>query len=592
MWRMVVLVCALWQSPVWATEAYEHALVIGVSKYADPEITELTGVPLDINSAREIAGAMGIPANNVTVLRDEQATKANIVAELDRINRANRDGGRVLLYFSGHGTRWHDPQAKGCVEGLLTYDRQVIVNREWATLTERIGKRADQLIVMFDACHSQGVTNATRSLGGGMRAKFFMKANNTTEACSQPVNLRTRSLLQASTALGALQENVVHITSSRPDEVSFDEPGKGGLATQGVRNCLLGQAQDLDGSGGISLAEVEHCAQRFVRKQLEPHKDLIAHHVSVSGFRNLVPVAVPVAVPVSAPVQVVAAPQAAQPRPPSAEQVRAEKERLRREQQERQAAEAAERAEAQRQRQALEQAALQAQADEQQRQQEAERLRVERDLAAAAAAQAAAMAAAEAAAQQAAAEPAPQTPPVQTLAAPTPSAPMPPEVTALATLRDLEQQRDRRHRVVVKLDKPTLRIGQDFLNMQITAPHDGHVYVVMMGSDERSFYVLFPNSLDTNNRVRAGQTLRLPAPTWQLQAAGPAGTNQLLVMVTRQPRQLQSIQAEAAEAAVSPFVTATADAAGRQRLQRTLLGSGTAAANRFSAQRITVEEVQ
>jgi hypothetical protein len=272
--------------------------------------------------------------------------------------------------------------------------------------------------------------------------------------------------------------------------------------------------------------------------------------------------------------------------------VRAEKERLRREQQERQAAEAAERAEAQRQRQALEQAALQAQADEQQRQQEAERLRVERDLAAAAAAQAAAMAAAEAAAQQAAAEPVPQTPPVQTLAAPTPSAPKPPEVTALATLRDLEQQRDRRHRVVVKLDKPTLRIGQDFLNMQITAPHDGHVYVVMMGSDERSFYVLFPNSLDTHNRVRAGQTLRLPAPTWQLQAAGPAGTNQLLVMVTRQPRQLQHIQAEGAQAGASPFVTAAADAAGRQRLQRALLGSGTAAANRFSAQRITVEEVQ
>ena len=593
MWRSLLLACLLWHSPVWAKGAYEHALLIGVSRYADPAITELTGVPHDIESARQIAGAMGIPAANISVLRDAQATKANIVAALRRIGAAGSEGGRVLLYFSGHGTRWADPAAKGCVEGLLTYDREVIVNREWAELTRDMGQRADQLIVMFDACHSQGVTAGTRSLGGGMRPKFFMKAQEAGDLCSQPVNLRTRSLVQASHALGTLSENVVHITSSRPDEVSFDEPGKGGLATQGVRDCLLGKAKDLDGSGAVSLAEVEHCAQQVVRDKLKPHAELIPPHVSVAGFRNLVPVPVtpaPVVVAQVAPNRPNAAPA---PAPaantgPSAEQVRAEKERLARERREREAREAAERAEAQRQRQALEQAALQAQADERQRQREAERLRVERELAAAAEAGAAALQAAMAA--QAAAEATPTN--AQPAAAPTPTpSPPPPEVSARATLRDLEQQRDRRQKVGVKLDKPRLRIGQDFLNLHITAPHDGHVYLVMMGSDERSFYVLFPNGLDSNNRVRAGQTLRLPGPTWQLQAAGPAGTNELLVMVTRQPRSLDGLQGDGASAG-SPFVTAAADAEGRQRLQRALLGQGSAGATRFSAQRITVEEVQ
>lgn len=597
MWRSLLLACLLWHSPVWAKGAYEHALLIGVSRYADPAITELTGVPHDIESARQIAGAMGIPAANISVLRDAQATKANIVAALRRIGAAGSEGGRVLLYFSGHGTRWADPAAKGCVEGLLTYDREVIVNREWAELTRSVSQRADQLIVMFDACHSQGVTAGTRSLGGGMRPKFFMKAQEAGNLCSQPVNLRTRSLVQASHALGTLSENVVHITSSRPDEVSFDEPGKGGLATQGVRDCLLGKAKDLDGSGAVSLAEVEHCAQQVVRDKLKPHAELIPHHVSVAGFRNLVPVPVPVPV-TPAPVAVA---QAAPNRPnaapapapaantgPSAEQVRAEKERLARERREREAREAAERAEAQRQRQALEQAALQAQADERQRQREAERLRVEHELAAAAEAEAAALQAAMTA--QAAAEATSTSAPPAAAPTPTPSPP-PPEVSARATLRDLEQQRDRRKKVGVKLDKPRLRIGQDFLNLQITAPHDGHVYLVMMGSDERSFYVLFPNGLDNNNRVRAGQTLRLPGPTWQLQAAGPAGTNELLVMVTRQPRSLDGLQGDGASAG-SPFVTAAADAEGRQRLQRALLGQGSAGATRFSAQRITVEEVQ
>jgi hypothetical protein len=405
------------------------------------------------------------------------------------------------------------------------------------------------------------------------------------------VNLRTRSLVQASHALGALNENVVHITSSRPNEVSFDEPGKGGLATQGVRDCLLGKAKDLDGSGAVSLAEVEHCAQQVVRDKLKPHAELIPHHVSVAGFRNLVPV------PVSPPPATVA--QSAPNRPtanpgPSAEQVRAEKERLARERREREAREAAERAEADRQRPAREQAALQAQADDRQRQREAERLRVERELAAAAEADAAALQAAMAAQALASAAPAaptaPTADPAAPVATPAPTTPAP-EVSARATLRDLEQQRDRRQKVGVQLDKPRLRIGQDFLNLQITAPHDGYVYLVMMGSDERSFYVLFPNGLDNNNRVRTGQTLRLPGPTWQLQAAGPAGTNELLVMVTRQPRTLGGLQSDASSPG-SPFVTAAADAEGRQRLQRALLGQGSAAANRFSAQRITVEEVQ
>lgn len=588
-WRCLLLVLSLLHPAVWANGAYEHALLIGVSKYADPAISPLPGVPYDMESAKQIATAMGIPRQNITVLRDAQATKANIAAALRKLSGAGTEGGRVLLYFSGHGTRWADPQAKGCVEGLLTYDREVIVNREWAEMTRRISQQADRLIVMFDACHSQGVTGATRSLSGGLRPKFFMKAQDAGDVCSQPVNLRTRSLLQASQALGAISENVVQITSSRPDEVSFDEPEKGGLATQGVRDCLLGKARDLDGSGGISLAEVEQCAQAQVREKLQPHPGLIPHHVSVNGFRNLVPV--PVAAPVTPPVTV----QAEAPRKPDAEAVRAEKEKLRRERQEREARAAAERAEAQRQRLALEQAAQQALADDKRRQQEAERLRVERELAEAAQAEAERASAAVAAGAQTStvaltSNSAGAGANSGTAAPATPAAPQ--EITALATLRDLEQQRDRRQRIQVKLDKPRLRIGQDALSLQVTSPHEGHVYVVMMGSDERSFYVLFPNALDTQNRIRAGQTLRLPGPGWQLQAAGPAGTNQLLVMVTRQPRNLDGLRDLTPGAASTPFLTTAADAQGRLLLQRTLLGHGGAASTRFSAQRITVEEVQ
>jgi hypothetical protein len=38
-----------------------HALIIGVSQYADPAASTLRGVPFDVDSARRIAEAMGFP---------------------------------------------------------------------------------------------------------------------------------------------------------------------------------------------------------------------------------------------------------------------------------------------------------------------------------------------------------------------------------------------------------------------------------------------------------------------------------------------------------------------------------------------------
>ncbi|MEY4848373.1 MAG: hypothetical protein RLZZ36_1486, partial [Pseudomonadota bacterium] len=138
-------------------EPFKHALIIGVSIYRDEEIPPLFGVPNDLDSAKEIAVAMGIPAGNVTELFNEQATKDRIIAELGKLAARATEGGRILVYFSGHGTRWRDPNAGGCVEGLLTWDRKVIVNREFAQYAKPLGSKADKLIIMFDACHSGGI---------------------------------------------------------------------------------------------------------------------------------------------------------------------------------------------------------------------------------------------------------------------------------------------------------------------------------------------------------------------------------------------------------------------------------------------------
>ena len=487
-----------------AQSASRSALIVGVSVYSSSDIATLEGVPFDMDSARQIARAMGIPDNRMTVLRDEQATKRNIVEALEKLSAEVSEGSRVFVYFSGHGTRWWEENIKGCREGLLAYDRETLTNEEIAQRTRRMGEVADKVVVLFDACHSDGVTanrlRARSVASGRLTPKFFLKAGADADACSRPTNLRARSVVAEATKLGALQENYVQITSARADEVSFDEPGKGGLATQGMQQCLLSKASDRDGSGASSIEEIQQCAQRIVEDKLKPFPELKPHHITVTGNRNIVPVAVP-RPPQPAPVAV--APVPPPPAPPPQEIIAT-----------------------------------------------------------------------------------PAAPPI-------PAPPKPePALASLATLKDIEQQRNPRRRVEVNLSRTSLRIGKDPLALRVTSSHPGHVYLVMLGSDRKSFYVLFPNALDADNRIEAGKPLALPRPDWKLMAQGPAGTNHLLVMVTDTPRNLAALTALPPTSA-APFTFALNDLPGRTALLNFFIGSGiTGTSETFGAKLLSLQEVK
>lgn len=552
-----------------SAEPFKHALIIGVAVYRDEEVPPLFGVPNDMHSAREIALSMGIPAGNVTELFNETASKAGILAALERLSRQNTDGSKILIYFSGHGTRWRDAAAGGCVEGLLTWDRQVIGNREFARLTRPLGLKADKLVIMFDACHSGGVAGlqrATRSLDrSSLSPKFFMRADAVGNACNKPSNVRTRSLLgEARDGVEALPENVVHIMSSRPDEVSFDEPSRGGLATQAVKACLAGGAKDSDASGAVTLAEIEECAQGFIRDKVVRSKEypkILPHHVNIAGLRNLVPVSRPAA-----------APSPPAPPPPSAEAIRLEKERLLREQQA--AAEARQREEQQ----------LAAQRAEEIKREQA-RLEAERARAEAARVEKARLAQllaeqgrlTELAAQAEAQRLAVTAPPLAS-------------VGPLASLKDLYAQRDQRRTVTVEIPQSKLRIGRDPFSMTVKSSHAGYLHVLLLGSDETSFYLLFPNALDRGNRIEANTPVLLPRPHWGVNAAGPAGTDQLLVIVSDSPRRLEILPGNTGSAD-NPFVLTPADLEGRRKLIDFMIGAGVSGSPRFAAAWTTVEEI-
>jgi hypothetical protein len=132
-------------------------------------------------------------------------------------------------------------------------------------------------------------------------------------------------------------------------------------------------------------------------------------------------------------------------------------------------------------------------------------------------------------------------------------------VTGAQALKQLYDKRDTALKVEVNT-APKIRIGQDALNFTVRSSKPGFVIVLMADADNKKLQLLFPNRVDGNNRIAAGQDLKLPRPTWQLQSSGPAGTTTMLVIVTEGPRNLSALPWEGA------FVTVPNDAAGRANL--------------------------
>jgi hypothetical protein len=98
---------------------------------------------------------------------------------------------------------------------------------------------------------------------------------------------------------------------------------------------------------------------------------------------------------------------------------------------------------------------------------------------------------------------------------------------------------------VVELDKSRVVIGRDSFKLSVRASHAGYVYLYMVGSDGKDFWLLFPNTVDRDNAIGAGQTMQLPGSKagkgrWRMDAGGPAGTDHLLVMVSDVPRRFEA----------------------------------------------------
>lgn len=104
-------------------------------------------------------------------------------------------------------------------------------------------------------------------------------------------------------------------------------------------------------------------------------------------------------------------------------------------------------------------------------------------------------------------------------------------VNAAQALQDLRAGADKSYQIQLRPARSTMQIRQDFLDFSLTTNREGYLYVLQVGSDGKTFNMLFPNKIDSNNFVSSG-THNFPRESWRVRAGGPAGTSHLLAIIS------------------------------------------------------------
>ena len=170
-------------------KAKRYALVVGVDKYADTQISTLGGAS---NDARALASALvenaGFPADQVVLLSSDQPverhpTRGNILRRLSNLATVVPKDGLLLFAFAGHGMERggqafllpSDAQVSDDVTLLEQTAVNVLQIRDWV---KRTGVR--QVLMVLDACRNDpaGRANADNPLTATYTRGFNFDARN------------------------------------------------------------------------------------------------------------------------------------------------------------------------------------------------------------------------------------------------------------------------------------------------------------------------------------------------------------------------------------------------------------------------------
>ncbi|HEU4834916.1 MAG TPA: caspase family protein, partial [Pyrinomonadaceae bacterium] len=165
------------------------ALLIGVDKYQDSNISSLRGAANDANSLREVLiKYAGFPQDQVVVLStaepaERQPTRSNILKRLSNLSGLVPNDGLLLFSFAGHGIERNGQAFLIPSDATLTEDLGLL--EDTAVSVTQIKKRIKdatikQVMIFLDACRSYptGRSDSANPLTPGFMRAFDFRANN------------------------------------------------------------------------------------------------------------------------------------------------------------------------------------------------------------------------------------------------------------------------------------------------------------------------------------------------------------------------------------------------------------------------------
>ena len=250
-WYALLAIASLvWTlSCVAQAQPVKRALLIGVDEYKSPTIPQLAGAVNDVERMRSVlVGKFEFPSQNVRVLKNAQATRANVLKAIreDLIEAVPR-ADIAVLHFSGHGSQVIDvsgDEPDGLDETIVVHDSRVgdvfdITDDEIGELLEEMGKKIPHITLIMDSCHSGSITRAAE-LGAVVRAIPM-------DPRRPPVRTNVARGERGLVAFRAASPKHVLIAGSRANELSHEtnfEGVRNGALTYFLVQALQGAGQD------------------------------------------------------------------------------------------------------------------------------------------------------------------------------------------------------------------------------------------------------------------------------------------------------------------------------------------------------------
>jgi hypothetical protein len=173
----------------------KYALLIGIGAYSNEAgVTKLNG-DNDLDLMQVTLTGLGFDKNNIRPLKNNDATKSNILANFKQLHVILQKGDILVIHYSGHGKQVVDDdidtqkglkeEADGYDEAILCYDGKFLIDDEIHEILQqiqrKIGERG-QVITFFDCCYSGTMTRDLQEFKNQENFEEIRNTNNADEA--------------------------------------------------------------------------------------------------------------------------------------------------------------------------------------------------------------------------------------------------------------------------------------------------------------------------------------------------------------------------------------------------------------------------